>query len=138
MIINNNLYESYNNIGVLRKVLLENFYTNPNCIQRLAIIIGETIECISLEYKNYIFFLKIKKTSIKKRIKGFNNNSSSYYQDIISIFYKFINENRAAIYSALKKEGCEDLLTQIDNNNNILASVCNVLCMNDNVVHIKL
>lgn len=142
MFIENKQYKTdLVDIHNLRYLLFSHLYSNPAFIQNLTDIISRNIECLSVEYSpsKYMFTIKIKKTSMRK-FHGFDHNPNFYYQLIPNIFLEFIKTNEQIILECLREryDNPIDIINQLYANPYILSNICQVSCIADNILVIKL
>ena len=128
-------------INNVRYLLFSNLYSNPVFIQNLSDIIARHIDCLSIEYSptTYTFTVKIKKTSMRK-LHRFYHDPSFYYQMIPGIFMEFIKGNEQIITKCLREryDNPEYVIAQLYTNPYNLANLCQVSCIADNILVIKL
>lgn len=142
MFINNQLFETdLANMNNIRYLFFIHLYCNSKCIKSLTDIITKHIECLSIDYSQttYTFTIKIKKTVMRK-IHGFKQDPNFYYLSIPNIFMDFIKANEQDVLSALS-ERYDNPYTVLDNlysNPRLMANLCHVSCIADNIVYIKL
>ena len=106
------------------RVALYHLYKDTTCIFELQKYITSYIDCNSIDYNPDTFEigLRIKKTSMKK-IKDFAHKPEFYYNILINAFYDFIQANIGDI---------------ILSNKNYMSMIFNIVCINDNMIYIKL
>lgn len=129
-------------INDIREALFSTVYRDANGIANLKDIITRYIECNNIEfsYTDCSFIIKIKKTAMR-RIKDFFHTPNFYYRLISKIFYDLIISNEYVILDALGKVGYKDpkmVLNDALQNTKNLANLCNVTCISDNILIIKL
>lgn len=126
---------------IFTNLFFSNLYENNTYIQDLTEIISKHIDCLSIDFSktNYMFIIKIKKTSMKK-IRGFSHEPNFYYQIISEIFDEFIHKNENVILSILSQNYSdpERALQYLYSNTYILANFCHVSSITDNMLTIKL
>ena len=148
MIIDGKLYPvDLSTINSIRYFLYNNFYNNDESIYNLKSIISKYIECLSIDYNynDYEFIIKIKKTAMRKN-SGFNNEPTFYYSRISEIFKEFIGNYENSIKEYLRiqysskydSDYITNIFNRIINDSNILANLCYVSCLGDNILVIKL
>lgn len=142
MFIENKQYKTdLVDIHNIRYLLFSHLYSNPVFIQNLTDIISRNIECLSVEYSpsKYTFTIKIKKTSMRK-FHGFDHNPNFYYQLIPNIFLEFIKTNEQMVLECLREryDNPIDIINQLYANPYILSNICQVSCIADNILIIKL
>lgn len=127
------------NIKYLR-VALYHLYRDTTSIFELEKYITSYIDCNSIDYNPDAFEigLRIKKTSMKK-IKEFAHKPEFYYNILINAFYDFIQANiRPLSYWVEYEGGTTDMIDDILCNKNYLSMIFNIVCINDNMIYIKL
>lgn len=128
-------------VNKVRYLLFTHLYNNPASIDNLTSIIGKYIECLGINYdpNTFTFTIKIKKTAMR-RIHGFKQDPSFYYIKIPEIFREFLSANEGVIMPALQQDypNPKDVLNTIYLNYSIMANLCHVSCIADNIVIIKL
>ena len=131
-------------INDIREALFATVYRDANGIASLRDIITRYIECNNIEfsYADCAFMIKIKKTAMR-RMKEFYHTPNFYYRLISKIFYDLITSNEYIILDALRKVGYINpdpklLLDDALKNPKNLANLCNVTCISDNILIIKL
>ena len=129
-------------INKIRYILITNFYNDPSYIYSIKEIIARHIECNNIEYNplDYTFNVKIKKTAMRKN-RDFRHNPEFYYPIVSNIFMEFLSNNRQSIINALYSiygDNASVVLDIILHNHNIIADLCYLTCISDNLVIIKL
>lgn len=128
-------------INKIRYILFENFYSNFDYIKVLTDIISRYIECLSIDYSTttFTYTIKIKKTAMR-RLHGFVHDPIFYHSKVADIFREFIHANEYEISLVMMKQYEEPLkvLNYIYNNPVLLANLCHVSCIADNILVIKL
>ena len=142
MIIDNQSYPTdLVDVNNMRYLLFTNLYSNANALIKLTEIIAKHIECLSIDYNafNYTFTVKIKKTAMR-RLHGFRHDPNFYYQIIPDIFSEFITANKDTILAALASsyQNPTEVLNSIYMNKCIMANLCHISCISDNIIVIKL
>lgn len=124
----------------IRYLLFTNFYNNPVYLESLRNIIAKHIDCLSLDYDpiKYTFIIKIKKTSMKK-LNGFSHESNFYHNIIGQIFFEFIETHKQDVIRVLSTK-YQDPMAVLDRiyNTSIMANLCLVSCLADNIICLKL
>lgn len=128
--------------GNIRVLFHNTIYNDSLCITTLTSYIQKYIDCISIEYNNErkAFFIKIKKTTMKKLSK-FENTSNYYYGMIDKIFREFITENPNIIINAFSTNGESNPSTMyayLYTNMDKLILLCNIVCTGSNYLTIYL
>lgn len=128
--------------GNIRVLFHNTIYNDSLCITTLTSYIQKYIDCISIEYNNErkAFFIKIKKTTMKKLSK-FENTSNYYYGMIDKIFREFITENPNIIINAFSTNGEPNPSTMyayLYTNMDKLILLCNIVCTGSNYLTIYL
>lgn len=143
MYINNYPYNT-SNISLLaemRYLLFNTVYSNMDYIEDLKRIIGKYISVLNIDYspETFSFTIKVKKTGMR-RICRFRHTPEFYYAFIPSIFREFITLHKNDIISPkmLFKYNPSELLDYVLADNNVMVNLCNISCMFDNIVIIKL
>ena len=126
----------------IRYLLFTNLYGNEAYINSLTGIISKHIDCLNIEYSpiTYTYTIKIKKTAMRKN-HGFDHNPNYYYQIIPNIFREFLQTNQTAIMSVLSQKyaNCQDIMNSlIYSDYYCIANLCQVSCIADNILIIKL
>lgn len=125
----------------IRYLLFRYLYGDMSYIQNLSSIIERHIECLNNDYSAafYTFTIKIKKTAMRK-FPGFEHNPNFYYQIISNIFKEFLQSNQNIVIEILKTkyQEPEAVLNNLYNNYTLMANLCHVSCLADNVLIIKL
>lgn len=147
MNVNNRQYDvNLNDINRLRYLLFTNFYSDRNHINQLLSIFQNHIECLDIVFDPQLFTItvKIKKTAMRKMPK-FKHEPNYYYTPIQDIFKSFIQMNHAEVCAILERNTNMDmpqsqayLNTLLYTTPSILANLCHVSCMADNILVIKL
>ena len=142
MFINNNSYNTdLKEINSLRYVFSMNYIRQNSYTDELCAIIGKHIESLSVDFDiiSHRFAIKIKKTTMK-RIPGFIHDPNFYYSKVADIFYEFIWSNKDEIYNDLISIGAnpEDIFKSIEANRNILANICYISCIEDNIIFLNI
>lgn len=126
----------------IRYLLFTNLYGNEAFINSLTGIISRYIDCLNIDYSasNYTYTIKIKKTAMRKN-HGFDHNPKYYYQIIPNIFKEFIQINQSAILSVLNQKyaNAQEIMNSlICSDFYCLANLCQISCIADNILIIKL
>lgn len=126
----------------IRYALCIGLYNSPSCIDSIKEIISRYIECNNIEFdpSNYSFSIKIKKTAMRKN-RDFRHNPEFYYPIASNIFREFISNNSQAVIDSLSSiygGNAAAVLDTIKNNHNVIANLCYLTCISDNIVIIKL
>lgn len=128
-------------INKFRYSLFIHFYNNPTYIDALTKIIARHIDALYVDYDSirYVFTIKIKKTSMR-RIHGFTHNPNFYYPIIIAIFTDFIKEYISDAYRSIGHQEGEDvsILEKLFENPSLMANLCHISCISDNIIRIQL
>ena len=129
-------------INKIRYILITNFYNDPSYIYSIKEIITKYIECNNIEFSllDYAFNVKIKKTAMRKN-RDFRHNPEFYYPIVSNIFMEFLSNNRQAIINALYPiygDRSSIVLDIICCNHGVIANLCYLTCISDNLVIIKL
>lgn len=146
MIVNNKQYDiNLDDINRLRYLLFTNLYSDGRYIEQLLGIIQANIEALDITFDPQFFTItvKIKKTAMRK-MPRFKHEPNYYYVPIQNIFKTFIQSNEVLIRTLLSRTLGDDInkaqaylnylyLTPV-----ILANLCHVSCMADNILVIKL
>ena len=128
--------ELYKFVLNLRYLMCAHIYGNHNNIIELMESIRKSIDPVSIEFDSgtYAFYIKIKKTNMK-RYKGFSNIPEFYYSHfIIPVFFEFISNH----YNELLALSDKALLDNTLINQTPLINICHVTCISDNMVIVKL
>lgn len=128
--------------GNIRVLFHNTIYNDSLCITTLTSYIQKYIDCISIEYNNErkAYYIKIKKTTMKKLSK-FENSSNYYYGMVNKIFREFITENPAIIMNAFSSYGEPNpstLYAYLYNNMDKIILLCNIVCTGSNYLTIYL
>ena len=128
--------------GNIRVLFHNTIYNDSLCITTLTSYIQKYIDCISIEYNNErkAYYIKIKKTTMKKLSK-FENSSSYYYGMVNKIFREFITENPAIIMNAFSSYGepnPSNLYAYLYSNMDKIILLCNIVCTGSNYLTIYL
>lgn len=125
-------------MAYLRNVL-HFLYNSSNYFEEIKSYLSNCIDCNSIIYypASFAIQFKIKKTSMKK-IKNFVHTPEFYYNTFINAFYTFIDNNRNTIYNLLKKVNKEYILDKVDSNKLLLYNICNITCIDDDIIFITL
>lgn len=146
MNVNNKQYDiNLTSINTLRYLLFTNFYSDRNYIDQMLNIIQANIECLDINFDPQFFTVtvKIKKTAMRKMPK-FKHEPSYYYMPIQNIFKQFIQANEVLVRAYLSRTLGDDMtsaqsyLNYLYATPSILANLCHVSCMADNILVIKL
>lgn len=142
MFIDNKLYSSnLIDIDNMRYILNNTLYRDMAAIECLKQIICKYIDCLGIEFSpsEFSFTIKIKKTSMRK-ISGFKHMPDYYYQTIPSIFKEFISSHEQNVLQGLRTiyQDPYSALQYYYNNLSILANLCHLTCISDNIIIIKL
>ena len=144
MIIGNTAYSTTDlgDVLVFRHCIF-NLFQNNNYIQQLKDIISRHIDCLEIRYDQctFTFYIKIKKTAMRK-CHGFNHDPIFYYSKIQDIYKEFISCNENYIIPAVTQElhmtSPNEVSRLIYERSPMLANLCHVSCISDNVVVIRL
>lgn len=146
MNVNNKQYNiNLTSINTLRYLLFTNFYSDRNYIDQMLNIIQTNIECLDINFDPQFFTVtvKIKKTAMRKMPK-FKHEPNYYYMPIQNIFKQFIQANEVLVRTYLSRTLGDDMtaaqsyLNYLYATPSILANLCHVSCMADNILVIKL
>jgi|GEM_PF-2225680 len=146
MNVNNKQYDiNLTSINTLRYLLFTNFYSDRNYIDQMLNIIQANIECLDINFDPQFFTVtvKIKKTAMRKMPK-FKHEPNYYYIPIQNIFKQFIQANEVLVRAYLSRTLGNDMtaaqsyLNYLYATPSILANLCHVSCMADNILVIKL
>lgn len=146
MNVNNKQYDiNLTSINTLRYLLFTNFYSDRNYIDQMLNIIQANIECLDINFDPQFFTVtvKIKKTAMRKMPK-FKHEPNYYYMPIQNIFKQFIQANEVLVRAYLSRTLGDDMtaaqsyLNYLYATPSILANLCHVSCMADNILVIKL
>lgn len=146
MNVNNKQYDiNLTSINTLRYLLFTNFYSDRNYIDQMLNIIQTNIECLDINFDPQFFTVtvKIKKTAMRKMPK-FKHEPNYYYMPIQNIFKQFIQANEVLVRAYLSRTLGDDMtaaqsyLNYLYATPSILANLCHVSCMADNILVIKL
>ena len=142
MFIDNKPYPSnLTDVDNMRYILNNTLYKDTNAIESLKQIITRYIDCLGIEFSpvNFTFTIKIKKTAMRK-MSGFKHMSDYYYQTIPNIFREFISSHEQNVLQGLRTIYPDpySALQYYYNNISILANLCHLTCISDNIVIIKL
>lgn len=126
----------------IRYLLFTNLYGNEAFINSLTGIITKHIDCLNVNYSatDFTYTIKIKKTAMRKN-HGFDHNPRYYYQIIPNIFREFFQINQTAILSVLSQKyaNAQEIINSlITSNFYCLANLCQISCIDDNILIIKL
>lgn len=148
MFINENNYSTntLSTMNDLREIIFKNLYTDPDCINRLMGIIPKYIECLSVDYdpQFYTITIKIKKTALRKTYgRSFYHIPQFYYQFIPNIFIEFLINDlniRGKLIQAIgeKYQDPYEELNRILMFKESFINLCQVSCLSDNIIVIKL
>lgn len=146
MNVNNKQYDiNLTSINTLHYLLFTNFYSDRNYIDQMLNIIRANIECLDINFDPQFFTVtvKIKKTAMRK-IPKFKHEPNYYYMPIQNIFKQFIQANEVLVRAYLSRTLGDDMtaaqsyLNYLYATPSILANLCHVSCMADNILVIKL
>lgn len=146
MVVNNKQYDvNLSDINSLRYLLFTNFYSDERYIAQLLNIIQANIESLDISFDQQFFTItvKIKKTAMRKMPK-FKHEPNYYYAPIQNIFKTFIQSNEVLVRTILSRNLDNDMgranayLNYVYSTPGILANLCHVSCMADNILVIKL
>ena len=128
-------------INKIRYILFENFYSNFAYLQNLTDLISKHIECLSIDYSSttFTYTIKIKKTAMR-RLYGFKHDPIFYHAKIADIFKEFIlsNEYEVALLMMKQYDAPYDVLRYLYDNPALLANLCHISCIADNILVVKL
>lgn len=129
-------------INNIRNILHFHFYSNPTNISELQSLIADSIDALNVEFvpNEYAIYIRIKKTGMRK-FHGFRQDPNFYYQITPQIFSSFINNHKNEIISLLTNAGVINARESIENlliNRQIMANLCHITCIADNIVIFKL
>lgn len=131
----------YTEISSLRQLFFSKFYNDSNYILELLEIIRNIFDPISIEFDGtkYAYYIKIKKTSMRK-LKGFAHVPEFYYTNFINkIISAFICNHMSDITRSLTNISDPNyFMVRLLNDAYAMASLCNVTCISDNILIIKL
>jgi len=142
MNVNNKQYDiNLTSINTLRYLLFTNFYSDRNYIDQMLNIIQANIECLDINFDPQFFTVtvKIKKTAMRKMPK-FKHEPNYYYIPIQNIFKQFIQANEVLVRAYLSRTLGNDMtaaqsyLNYLYATPSILANLCHVSCMADNIL----
>ena len=128
--------------GTIRVLFHNTIYNDSLCITTLTSYIQKYIDCISIEYNNErkAYYIKIKKTTMKKLSK-FENSSNYYYGMVNKIFREFITENPNIIMNAFSNYGEPNpsiMYAYLYANMDKIILLCNIVCTGSNYLTIYL
>ena len=129
-------------VNTIRTALHTSIYTNPVYLTELQNLICAALEVLSIEFNpnEFAIYTRIKKTGMRK-FHGFRQNPDFYYQITPSIFANFIANHRCELINTLSNAGVPNATMVVESlctNNQILANLCHVTCIADNIVIFKL
>lgn len=146
MFINNKQYNvDLTNINKLKYVISVAICNSPEMIDQLMSIIKKYIEYldISFDLSAFAIIVKIKKTAMRKMYK-FKHEPSYYYDFTRKIFLEFIQQNEQLILNRLATLDsnndyvkAKEYLNYVYGSPSILANICHVTCIGDNVLIIN-
>ena len=142
LVENNTQYQNdLIDINKIRYILFDAFYKNFAYMQNLTDIISKHIDCLSIDYSgsSYTYTIKIKKTAMR-RYHGFKHDPIFYYSRIADIFKEFIisNEYEVALNMMKHYEKPYEVLHYLYDNPALLANLCHISCIADNILVVKL
>ena len=74
-----------------------------------------------------------------KKIKDFAHKPEFYYNILINAFYDFIQANIGSLSHWIEYEGgSTDIIDIVLSNKNYMSMIFNIVCINDNMIYIKL
>lgn len=148
MFINDNNYitQDLGIVNSIRPLIFKHIYNDEKCLNTLINIIPNYIECLNVDYDRsfYTITIKIKKTGLRKTYgKNFYHHPDFYYQFIPDIFMDFLVNDinvRTKLISALSEvyPSPYDRLNDLIRCKQLFVNLCQVLCLSDNIVVIKL
>ena len=129
-------------VNTIRNALHASIYNNPVYLAELQSLISAALEVLSIEFNpnEFAIYIRIKKTGMRK-FHGFRQNPDFYYQIIPNIFASFIANHRCELINTLSNAGVSNaimIVESLSTNNMILANLCHVTCIADNIVIFKL
>ena len=129
-------------VNTIRTALHTTIYSNPVCLIELQNRISEALDVLSIEFNpnEFAIYTRIKKTGMRK-FHGFRQNPDFYYQITPQIFSGLIANHRCELINALSSTGIPNATQIIENlttNTRMLANLCHVTCIADNIVIFKL
>lgn len=144
MFIDNTQYQTdLGTVNHIRCILFTIFYNDSTIIESLKEFISRNIECLGIDFSptDFAFTIKIKKTAMRK-LNGFEHCPRYYYQTVSKIFSEFISAHEHKLMLGLKITHPDvdpyQMLQYIYNNQAIMANLCYVTCISDNILVIKL
>lgn len=129
-------------VNAIRTALHTSIYSNPVYLSELQSLISAALEVLSIEFNpnEFAIYTRIKKTGMRK-FHGFRQSPDFYYQIIPHIFAGFISNHRCELINTLSSTGVSNATMVVESlctNNQILANLCHVTCIADNIVIFKL
>ena len=137
MYINNVNYSTdLNTCQSLRSFMMSNVYNNIENINFIMNSIASKIDCLDIIFDptRFEISINIKKTTMR-RAKGYKADSMYYYGIVNSVFKEFF-ANHPTIANSVSQIGIE--LYNGDNASTNFSSICQVYCIGDKSVVIKL
>lgn len=126
--------DSLSVINDLRTVLFS-LYNNTSNIMNLQSIIERNINCKEIGYSNNDFAFVVKVYKSKD-----THYPDTYYGIICNVFRDFVTSHEHEILKQLRcmHADADIILQSIYNNHHIMANLCHITCINDDIVYIKL
>lgn len=129
-------------VNTIRTALHTTIYCNPIYITELQNKICETLEVLGIDFNpnEFAIYTRIKKTGMRK-FHGFRQSPDFYYQLTPHIFSSLIANHRCELINTLSNAGIPNATQVIEaaiSDNHMLANLCHVTCIADNIVIFKL
>lgn len=129
-------------VNTIRTALHTTIYSNPIYMTELQNRISAALEVLSIEFNpnEFAIYTRIKKTGMR-RFHGFRQNPDFYYQITPHIFASLIADHRCELINTLSNTGVPNATQVIESlisNHQMLANLCHVTCIADNIVIFKL
>lgn len=125
-------------INDLRRILFS-LYANASNIMNIQESICKHINCDNIEYSpnDFTFVVKVNRNQIDG---NFRHNSDFYYGIICNIFRDFIISNEQEVLRNLRclYADAYSILQSIYANHHIMANLCHITCIHDDILFIKL
>lgn len=148
MFINGNEYNAIlSELNAVRQVLFTRLYCDPTCIATLTELIKHYIDTLDVSFdpNRYTFIVNVKKTSMKKTYGSkFSHDAVFYYDFIDKIFREFLYIYKANVIDAFMDckfhTAPETAFYRITDElpTPTLANLCQVTCLPDKILVIKL